>query len=194
MIFNKSGRQLKESYQFKYGATTIPSTKSYTHIGVVFTLFGSQQRTQQILRQKALRAYFGMKKYVNTKNVPKSATLKLFDSLIVPVATYCSQVWFPKTKICKTIFERNYTHTRMANSTSDPIEKLHMGMAKGTSNAAVYGDTGRIPLVLSILKQSVIFFNCLSLLDRTTLIALPDIHLRSKNNSSSHGTQRYNLG
>ena len=81
----------------------------------------------------------------------------------------------------------------MANSTSDPIEKLHMGMAKGTSNAAVYGDTGRIPLVLSILKQSVIFFNCLSLLDRTTLIALPDIHLRSKNYSSSHGTQQYNL-
>ena len=91
---------------------------------MVFTLSGSQQRTQQILRQKALRAYFGMKKYVNTKNVPKSATFKLFDSLIVPVAT------------------------------------------KRMSNAAVYGDTGRIPLVLSNLKQFVNFFNRLSLLDR----------------------------
>ena len=160
MIFNKSGRQLKESDQLKYGATTIPSTKSYTYLGIVFTLSGSQQRTQQILRQKALRAYFGMKKYVNTKNVPKSATFKLFDSLIVPVATYGSQIWLLTTKICKTIFERNYTHTQMANSTSDPIEKLHLsflkwtlGVPKGTSNAAVYGDTGRIPLVLSILKQ-----------------------------------------
>ena len=65
-----------------------------------------------------------MKKYVNTKNVPKSATFKLFDSLIVPVAT------------------------------------------KRTSNAAVYGDTGRIPLVLSTLKQFVNFFNRLSLLER----------------------------
>ena len=61
----------------------------------------------------------------------------------------------------------------MANSTSDPLEKLHLsflkwtlGVPKGTSNAAVYGDTGRIPLVLSILKQFVNFFNCLSLLDR----------------------------
>ena len=105
MIFNKSGRQLKESYQFERGATTIPSTKSYTYLGIVFTLSGSQQRTQQILRQK------GMKKYINTKNVPKSATFKLFDSLIVPVATYGSQIWLPTTKICKTIFERNYTHT-----------------------------------------------------------------------------------
>ena len=39
-------------------------------------------------------------------------------------------------------------------------------MPKGTSNAAVYGDTGRIPLVLIILKQFVNFFNRLSLLDR----------------------------
>ena len=173
MIFNKSGRQFKESYQFKYGATTIPSIKSYTYLGIVFTLSGSQQRTQQILRQKALRAYFGMKKYVNTKNVPKSTTFKLylFDSLIVPVATYGSQIWLPTTKICKTMFERNYTHTQITNSTS--IEKLNLsflkwtlGVSKGTSNAAVYGDTGRIPLVLSILKQFVIFFNRLSLLDR----------------------------
>ena len=173
-MFNKSGRQLKESYQFKYGATTIPLTKSYTYLGIVFTLSGSQQRTQQILRQKALRAYFGMKKYVNTENLPKSATFKLFDSLIVPVATYGSQIWLTTTKICKTIFERNYTNTQMANSTSDPLEKLHLsflkwtlGVPKGTSNAAVYySDTGRIPLVLSILKQFVNFFNRLSLLDR----------------------------
>ena len=80
MIFNKSGRQLKESYQFECGAKTIPSTKSYTYLGIVFTLSGSQQRTQQILRQK------GMKKYINTKNVPKSATFKLFDSLWLPMA------------------------------------------------------------------------------------------------------------
>ena len=61
----------------------------------------------------------------------------------------------------------------MANSTSDPLEKLHLsflkwtlGVPKGTSNAAVYGDTGTIPLVLSILKQFVNVFNRLSLLDR----------------------------
>ena len=56
MMFNKSGRQLKESYQFKYGATTIPSSKSYTYLGIVFTLSGSQQRTQQILRQKSIES------------------------------------------------------------------------------------------------------------------------------------------
>ena len=39
-------------------------------------------------------------------------------------------------------------------------------MPKGTSNAEVYGDTGRIPLVLSVLKQFVKNFNRLSLLDR----------------------------
>ena len=61
----------------------------------------------------------------------------------------------------------------MENSTSHPLEKLHLsflkwtlGVPKGTSNAAVYGDTGRIPLVLRILKQFVNFFNRLSVLDR----------------------------
>ena len=47
-----------------------------------------------------------MKKDFITKNLPKSATFKLFDSLIVPVATYGSQIWLTTTKICKTIFER----------------------------------------------------------------------------------------
>ena len=52
----------------------------------------------------------------------------------------------------------------MTNSTS--IEKLSflkwtLGVPKGTSNAAVYGDTGRIPLVLSILTQFVKNFKCI---------------------------------
>ena len=94
MIFKKSGHKLKESYQSKYGATTIPSTKSHTYLGIVFTLSGSQQRTQKILRQKALRAYFGSRNMSLQRMYPKckSATFKVFDSLIVPVATYGSQI------------------------------------------------------------------------------------------------------
>ena len=173
MIFNTAGRQLKESYQFNYGARAIPSTKSYTYLGIMFTLSGSLRQTQQILRQKGLRAYFGMKKYINTKNVSKSATFKLFDSLVLPVATYGSQIWLPMTKICNVILEPKSSHTQMTYITSDPIEKLHLsflkwtlGVPKQTSNAAVYGDTGRKPTTLCVLKQFVNFFNRLSLLDK----------------------------
>ena len=52
------------------------------------------------------------------------------------------------------------TSTCLSKITTDPIERLHlsflkwtMGVNKYTSNAAVWGDTGRHPLALVLTKQ-----------------------------------------
>ena len=113
-----------------------------------------------------------MKKYINVQNVPKNAAFKLFDSLVQPVAAYGSQIWLPMTKMYKVILEEKSSVSQMTNITADPIEKLHLsflkwtlGVPKQTSNAAVYGDTGRIPAVLCLLKQLINYFNRLSILE-----------------------------
>ena len=55
MIFNIRGRLLKESYSFKYGSDSIPTTREYCYLGTVFSLSGSMTINQQKLKQKAFR-------------------------------------------------------------------------------------------------------------------------------------------
>ena len=61
----------------------------------------------------------------------------------------------------------------MCNITSDPLERLPLsflkwsiGVSKQNYNAAVYGDCGRKPTIIQIIKQFVDFLNRLTLLDR----------------------------
>ena len=54
MVFNRSGRLLKESLGFTYGNITIPSARSYCYLGITFSLSGSFIVAQQHLRHKGL--------------------------------------------------------------------------------------------------------------------------------------------
>ena len=173
MIFNSGGRQLKESHQFNYGSTAIPSAKSYTYLGITFTLSGSLSQTQQLLRQKGIRAYFGMKKFVDIKHVSKIAAFKLYESLIQPVVTYGFQIWLPHTAFCRILSGDNFSISPLSKIVTDPLERLHvcflkwtLGISKKTSNASLYGDSGRIPTALRLLKQLIDYFNKLKLQDK----------------------------
>ncbi len=61
MVFNSSGRLLKESENFFYGDTPLKSVREYTYLGIAFTLTGSMKTAQTKLRQKGLRSYFSLK-------------------------------------------------------------------------------------------------------------------------------------
>ena len=99
MVFNKSGRQLQESYGFKYGSDTIPSAKTYCYLGIVFSLSGSFKPALDELRKKGLRAYFSLKSLIDLSQLSIKAVLKLFDALILPVCSYGCQVWLPTTAL-----------------------------------------------------------------------------------------------
>ena len=178
MVFNSSGRQLIESHSFNYGDTKIPSTKEYCYLGMKFSLSGSWKPTQLMLRQKGLRAYFGLKSYIDTRSVSKKAMFKLFDCLILPVASYGHQIWLPFTDTVKNLLLANPTEADGRNYSTkqiacDPIERLHLsvlkwtlGIPKRTSNAGVWGDSGRPPLVVKLLKHTTDYLNKLILLDK----------------------------
>ena len=181
MIFNKSGRLLKESYGFKYEDKEVPTTRTYCYLGITFSLTGSFKVAMSLLRQKALRAYFGLKREVDLYSIPKTAVFKLLDSLISPIITYGIELWITKTAGFKEISSllKKDNHTHLSKLAADPIERFHLsvlkwtlGVKKGTSNAAIWGDSGRTPLVISCVKQVTVFFNRLSRQDREETPAL----------------------
>ena len=71
MVFNRSGRQLKDSLTFKFGDTEIPSAREYCYLGVSFSLNGTLRPAQERLRQKGLRSYFALKRMLDLRGLRK---------------------------------------------------------------------------------------------------------------------------
>ena len=172
MVFNITGRLLKESYMFRCNNEPIPTAKLYCYLGICFTLSGSTKTAQVQLRQKGLRAYFSLKKDIDLKSISKEASFKLFDSLILPVATHGIQTWSTDTEVIKMLS----TTTDQINNEmfkkiyKDPLERLHLsflkwtlGIPKRTSSSAVWGDSGRFPLGVYLIKQIINYYNRLTL-------------------------------
>ena len=83
-----------ESFGLKYGDLNIHADKTYCYLGITVTLSGSLTKTMDVLRMKGLtRAYFALKSLIDIKELKTSSLLKLFDALLLPVASYGSPVW-----------------------------------------------------------------------------------------------------
>ena len=152
MVFNQSGRQLKESNTFKLGNAVIPSARQYCYLGVTFSLNGFLKIAQEKLRQKGLRSYFSLKKLLDIRGLRKTVLFRLFDALISQVASYSCQVRLSATHAFHQVLESlNGNNTdaltlHLPKVANDPIERLHLsfckwtlGVNKYTSNAAVWG-------------------------------------------------------
>ena len=168
MVYNVMGKLLNESREFRYGMLEIPSTKTYCYLGVTLTLSGSFSKTQILMRQKGLRAYFSLKKISNIRYIAKKAMFKLFDALVLPVVGYGCEIWLPSTNIIRLMgADDNYdSTTTITKIAQDHMERLHISflkwtleVPKRTSNAPVWGDTGRHPLGIVLTKQLVNYYN-----------------------------------
>jgi len=108
-----------------------------------------------------------MKKTVDHQHLSYKAINTLYDTLVKPVLTYGCQVWLPSTNLAK-----HLTRSGLANPTevlkkiaADGAEKTHLryikwtlGTHKKTSNIGSWGDSGRPPILLSVIKQTLDYF------------------------------------
>ena len=184
MVFNTSGRLLKESHNFVLNEVNITSVRNYCYLGIKFSLNGRFKEAIKILTKKAQRGIGQLKRSIKRNILSVKSLFNLFDALIKPIAGYANQVWLPDTNLCKELIKSIANAPKqkglltMANR--DPLEVMHlkfmkwcMGAHKKTSNVASYGDTGRMPLVLSLIDQSLKYFNRvskLSISDNNSLV------------------------
>ena len=179
MVFNRSGRLLKESLTFQFGETNISSVREYCYLGITFALTGSLAVAQNKLKQKGLRSYFALKSSIDLRHFRRTIVFKLFDALVVPIVTYGCQVWLPETLFIRNYKDNTNTKSLLKETARDPLEKLHLsflkwtlGVGRKTSNASVWGDTGRCPLVIKASKQVFGYFDRLEQMDRAGCTSL----------------------
>ena len=112
----------------------IQVVKKYKYLGILLSANGSLKPAIDILAAQANKALFLLMKSATWLQYPSPLILShLFDSLVRPITEYASEVWAP--------------------SESDEMEVLHrrfckfaLGLPTSTTNVAVYGDLGRVPL------------------------------------------------
>ena len=93
MIFQRCTK--KCDYVFHIGSEIIDIVQNYTYLGTRISSSGNFTLSLEHLRQKALHAFFGLRRHTDFNKLKPSLACKIFDSMISPILTYNSEVWVP---------------------------------------------------------------------------------------------------
>ena len=89
MIFQRCTK--KCDYVFHIGSEIIDIVQHYTYLGTRISSSGNFTLSLEHLRQKALHAFFGLRRHADFNKPKPSLACKIFDSMISPILTYNSE-------------------------------------------------------------------------------------------------------
>ena len=159
MIFNSK----KHLQVFKIGNSILEQTERTCYLGFMLTPSGKFKSTVKYLYDKACKAFFLLKlKYKLLPYLSVKTKIKLFDTMIVPILLYGSEVWgaylvnSPNSKEKILNYMKDCKHL---------VEKLHSKFCKQTlcvnktsCNYAVRLELGRLPLYINIICRVLNYF------------------------------------
>ena len=119
MIIGYNDKQEPTPPEFVLGELKIEIVDEYCYLGVVINKSGSLKTAQTTLKDKAMRAFFGLKRTVNRSKISFRAATTLFDSLIKPISLYGAPIWLPTSPMIKNIVSSvNNNPNNLANLTN----------------------------------------------------------------------------
>ena len=138
LIFSKpSQTRISDNFKFVIENDELEVVDSYKYLGHVLSNSKNvHNEMYEHLGTQAQKAMFALKeKYKSTVGyLPPKLSMKMFDTLIMSILEYNSEIWFPLKEV-------------------EILEKIQMvflknmlGVRSKTSNLAVLADTGRFPL------------------------------------------------
>ena len=164
LVFSKGKRKLNTKISFD--GFLLEQVDSYKYLGFEIFYNGNLKHTAKDLYEKSMKALFSLKSKLNNfDNIPIQIQIKLFDTLIVPIATYGAEIWINdiSTKSKKT---DDLTFEKLQNK----FCKIALGVHKKSSNAACHWELGRPNISDNITKQSFKYYKRLSQLPPSSLL------------------------
>jgi hypothetical protein len=168
LIFNKGGKLIK-SCQFVLNNQQLENVSSYCYLGIVFSASGLFKAACERLSDQALKALFKLRTIDIRNNF--TTAIKLFNSLVMPILRYCSEIWSP-------YYISGISTNNLVNICENvPSEKVLirffkylLGVNKKATNAAVRGELGEYPLLTGLLSQTGKYWLRLCALDPSALV------------------------
>ena len=163
LIFNANGR--KVHIPLTYNGEHLECVNEYKYLGTLFTTSGSFTKSTEDLYNRGLKAFFKLKRQLSQGNIKSSLYTHLFDTMVKPVLLYTSEIWGPLA----------ITQRKLSTLTNFSIElaydKLHiekiqnllcrtvLGVNAKATKMALYSETGRYPLYIDAIINTVKYLN-----------------------------------
>ena len=179
---------------FCLGSQELEEVDSYCYLGIQIHKSGSFSMARSELKQKAMRALYGLKNTINKSKLSFRSLTTLFDSLIKPIVLYGAPIYTPNMSIIKAICKNwnHYHNTTIKHPSQPPLgqgllrkisltncEKVHLhflkwalGVHRRASSAGVWGESGRYPLVYECINLTLNYVRRLQKLNNNSLVSL----------------------
>ena len=183
MIFG-GDKAKKNNFNFNLNGKPLEIVNSYCYLGINLSNNGELKTAQSILKTKAMRAFFGLKRTVIRSKLSHKALTTLFDSLIKPIILYGAPLWTPTSAINKSIINMcrtgNISHLQnfISKINRSIPEKIHLsflkwslGVHRKSSNVGVWGETGRYPLIYTSIRLTLNYYKRLLNISKTSFVS-----------------------
>lgn len=173
MHFNKKGILPTEC--FKYNDNELEYAQTYKYLGIDIHCTGSFQVAIQNLYEKAVKAMFKLTRSICNYKPSSSTMFHLFDMMVKPILLYNCEIWgTPKlTKRTRNLdidsLLASYDSIR-SEICQQKYCRYILGVHKKTTLNAIYGETGRHPLSISIITNMLKFWNRMGTIKPDTLL------------------------
>ena len=124
----------------------VENVDNFTYLGVKFSYTGNFAEATKTLSDQGLRAYNTLLGVFDRINIDIKTKLHLFDSMIVPILLYGSEIWGIYN--CKNVDKLQIR-----------FYKYILGVKKQTPNLAVYAELGKFPLSVLCKERALKFWN-----------------------------------
>ncbi len=95
-------RKKTVTLSFSIGGIPVEMSKKYKYLGTLFSTVRQTEETKSYVLNSCSRALYKIKRYCrNLGQMPPATVLSLFDSLIVPLIDYSSEIWFRESIVKK---------------------------------------------------------------------------------------------
>ena len=139
VVFNERFT-FEDSRYFTFNGNEVPTCKTYNYLGVIFSNANGRFREKYENKHgKALRAIYAARSLAHGtigRDITPTVLFKIFDTQIQPIIDYSSEV----------CYDRKVNHR--LESLQTIYLKRALGVKVQTSNLAVFGETGRYPLIV----------------------------------------------
>ena len=133
MVF-RNGGPLRRNEKLYFNGLLVESVTYYKYLGLIFSSRLSWSKTIKTLRQQAEKAIIAVKIICNKcGELPFNIAFHLFDTLVLPILCYGSEIWGYQIHADIEIVHRSFC-------------KYILGTSSHTPNSAVLGECGRLPL------------------------------------------------
>jgi hypothetical protein len=155
IVFNKGGKALKNII-LVYKSNVVEIVGSYSYLGIVFNTSGSFKDAVQTLKDKGMKALYSVMQHSSL--CQPNVAIKLFLHLVQPIISYGADIWaagyFQDLKpLGANLIE--VCEKPVVEKVLLKFAKMTLGVHSKATNAAVRGELGLFPIILTQLKGIV---------------------------------------